>query len=89
MLALDSHQREGEELAQAALSALQATTGLNGRLVPLPIHVGRGGYRPNVAVELNVENKNCILSKSRGGGRYTEATESGPDGACVCWMRWI
>jgi len=67
VLALDSHQREGEELAQAALSALQATTGLNGRLVPLPIHVGRGGYRPNVAVELNVENKNCILSKSRGG----------------------
>ncbi len=29
-----------------------------------------------------------ILSKSRGG-RYTEATESEPDGACICWMRWI
>ena len=25
----------------------------------------------------------------KSGGRYTEVTESGPDGACVCWMMWI
>ncbi len=30
-----------------------------------------------------------VSSQKVGGGRYTEATESGPDGACVCWMRWI
>jgi len=59
--ALDSYQYAEEELAQAALSALQTTTGLNGRLVPLPMNVGRGDYRPDVAVELNVKNKSLLF----------------------------
>ncbi|MDQ2831605.1 MAG: type IV toxin-antitoxin system AbiEi family antitoxin [Chloroflexota bacterium] len=61
MRALDSYQYAEEELAQAALSALQTTTGLNGRLVPLPMNVGRGDYRPDVAVELNVKNKSLLF----------------------------
>jgi len=31
----------------------------------------------------------AVSSQKVGGGRYTEATESEPDGACICWMRWI
>jgi len=61
VLTLDSHQYAEEELAQAALSALQTTTGLNGRLVPLPMNGGRGYYRPDVAVELNVENNRLLF----------------------------
>jgi len=51
--------------------------------LPIPVfgHISDGNLHPELLFDR-------ILSKSRGG-RYTEATESEPDGACICWMRWI
>jgi len=70
----------------ATISELLQMTGgteiLRGYLVATLLS-GDSAKRPNAVKAFYVS------SQKVGGGRYTEATESGPDGACVCWMRWI
>jgi hypothetical protein len=53
--------RRDEELAQAALDALYASAGVRGHLKPLQEFPGTGTYRPDVAIEINIENKSLAF----------------------------
>jgi len=63
----------------------------------IPIAAGRGrygAYQLRLGFKLpplmvGEDEALAVSSQKVGGGRYTEATESEPDGACICWMRWI
>lgn len=56
-----NHRHDEEELAQAALNALHATTGLTGQLVQVPRNASQGTYRPDVAIELNVDDASLLF----------------------------
>jgi len=51
---MDRHSAQEQELAQAALRALMGTTGLHGDVLPMPAAVGTDPYRPDVAIQMDI-----------------------------------